>query len=158
MADTSIKIEGLDKLVSRLRKVGGLAGVRAAIKGAAIHVLNRMKEYPIARHAPQPFVSDKQRRGFFWHLRQGDIEVPYRRGQSPKSESLKHRWAMKIEDDGLTAIDGNNASYARLVQDEEKQTRYHKTTGWATVQNVMKDERDLVTGMVIGAAKKALVE
>lgn len=158
MADVSIKVEGLDKLVARLRKVGSLAGVRAAIKGAAIHVLNRMKEYPVARHAPQPFVSDKQRRGFFWHLRQGDIEVPYRRGQSPGSQSLKHRWAMKTEDDGLTAVVGNNASYARLVQDAEKQTRYHTTTGWATVQGVMKGERDLVTGMIIGAAKRALVE
>ena len=158
MADVSIKIEGLDKLVSRLRRVGSLAGVRAAIKGAAIHVLNRMKEYPAARHAPQPFVSDKQRRGFFWHLAQGDIEVPYRRGQSPGSQSLKHRWAMKTEDDGLTAAVGNNASYARLVQDAEKQTRYHTTTGWGTVQGVMKEERDLVTGMIIGAAKKALVE
>ncbi len=158
MADVSIKVEGLDKLVNRLRKVGSLAGVRAAIRGAAIHVLNRMKEYPVARHAPQPFVSDRQRRGFFYHLRKGDIEVPYRRAQSPKSESLKHRWARKTEDDGLTEVVGNNASYARLVQDEEKQTRYHKTTGWATVQSVMKDERDLVTGMIMGAAKKALVE
>jgi hypothetical protein len=138
--------------------VGGLAGVRAAIKGAAIHVLNRMKEYPPARHAKQPFVSDRQRRGFFAKLRAGEIQVPYRRGQSPKSESLKHRWAMRTEDDGLTAVVGNNASYARLVQDAEKQTRYHKTTGWGTVQGVMKEERDLVTGMIIGAAKKALVE
>jgi hypothetical protein len=158
MADVSIKIEGLDKLVSRLGRVGGLSGVRAAIKGAAIHVLNRMKEYPVARHAPQPFVSDRQRIGFFKRLRAGDIEVPYRRAQSPGSQSMKHRWAMRTEDNGLTAVVGNNASYARLVQDEEKQTKYHKTTGWGTVQGVMKEERDLVTGMIIGAAHKALVE
>ena len=158
MADVSIRVEGLAELVARLKKVGSLTGVRAAIKGAAVHVLNRMKEYPVASHRPQPFVSDKQRRGFFYYLNLGDIEVPYRRGKSPKSESIKHRWTRRTEDDGLTEVVGNNASYVRLVQDADKQAKYHTTTGWQTVQSVMKEERDLVTGMIMGAAQRALVE
>jgi hypothetical protein len=157
-SDVVLEIDGLKKLTRRLDKIADLSYVRATLEGAAIQIADRMKEYPPERHAPQPFASDKQRRGFFWHLKQGDIEVPYRRGQSPSSESLKHRWTVKLEDEGLTATIGNNASYARLVQDSDKQTRYHAATGWPTVQGVAEEERTAVIEAITAAVKKSLVE
>lgn len=43
-----------------------------------------------------------------------------------------------MENQGWRAVVGNNASYARLVQDSAQQTAYHKTTGWVTTDDVMK--------------------
>jgi hypothetical protein len=85
--------------------------------------------------------SDKARRmraGFFYHLKHGDIEVPYRRGQSPRSEKLGQSWTTQTENQGFRAIIGTGVSYARMVQDSARQTSYHRQTGWITTNQVEK--------------------
>jgi hypothetical protein len=84
--------------------------------------------------------SDKAKRmraGFFAKLKSGEIEVPYRRGASPGSEKLGARWAISTQNQGWRAVIGNNASYAKLVQDSAKQTGYHRGTGWITTNQVV---------------------
>ena len=148
MSDIEINSTGIPELTARLREAGQPERIFAAIKAGALHLVNSLREYPQQPHRPQPFVSDKQRRGFFARLRRGEIEVPYRRGQSPGSESLKHRWTSEAILGGYGQQIGNNASYARLVQDRDKQTKYHQQTGWPTYQDVQEREGDNVIKLV----------
>lgn len=98
-----------------------------------------LKQYPInTAGAPQPFKSDKSRRYFFAALRRGEIEVPYRRGQSPGSETYAKRWYVEVS--GLTATIGNNASYARYLSHETEQSGYMAARGWRKLKEVAEEK------------------
>jgi hypothetical protein len=125
---------------SALEAMLRLAGLKSGLSAAALHVKSVISPYPRRRYAPQPFVSDKGRRGFFAKMRSGEIEVPYQRGSSPGSQSLGRRWTTQARDGGFTQVVGNNASYAPLVHEEASQTMYHKMTGWKTDEGVVKSE------------------
>src|SRR3990172_8391206 len=102
---------------------------------AAEHVKGQIQTYPRARRGPQPFKTEKQRRGFFAKLKAGVIDVPYRRGISPNSQRLDAKWCVSMLSD-LRASIVNTATYARLVHDRTQQSRYHEETGWKTAQDV----------------------
>jgi hypothetical protein len=136
----SSEIRGMPQLLEKLRQLESLAPIKAGMKAAAVHVKGKVAKYPKVSRRPQAFVSAKQRRGFFARLRAGQIEVPYRRGTSPMTERLGQSWTIEERDDGLTQVIGTNVSYARLVQDEKKQTAYHAGTGWRTAQAVLEQE------------------
>jgi len=152
----TIRIEGLSELLAKITRLSQLAGVKAALRVAALHIKGKVARYPAASHRPQPFVSDKQRRGFFYHLKHGDIEVPYRRGTSPGSETLGRRWTTEARNSGLTQVIGNNASYAQLVQGPERQTAYHAATGWQTTAQVAEQEAPVVIEYVRAAIENEL--
>ena len=100
----------------------GAVGIAAAIQ----HVI---APYPPVSRRPQPFKSVRQRRGFFAALRRGRIEVPYRRGRSPGSETLGRRWNIRPLSFG--AVLENRARYAGLVHGKKgRQAAYHARTGW----------------------------
>jgi hypothetical protein len=117
--------------------------MRATVLAGGEHLKGKIAIYPAQRHGAAIWSQDaekrkKQLRGFFYHLRQGDIEVPYRRGQSASSQSLGRKWTAALGEtlpDGEQAVVGNNAPYASLVQGPE-QTRYHQLTGWITTTQV----------------------
>lgn len=140
----TIHIEGIEPLLSKLTTLAQLKQLAKAVKAAAIHVRGKAARYPAESHRPQPFKTDKQRRGFFAKLRSGEIEVPYRRGISPGSETLGRKWTIAGSNAGLTQTIGNNASYAKLVQSDEDQTGYHRATGWQTVTQIVDNERETV--------------
>lgn len=135
MAET-IRLEGAEELIKKLQSLEDMKRVKSAIHQAAVFLHGKLKEYPKASHRPNPMLklNDKMRRGFFYHLKKGDIEVPYRRGQSPGSEKLGQSWTVRRENMGFRAIIGTNVSYAQLVQDSAKQTSYHRGTGWITTK------------------------
>ena len=155
MANKSIR--GDAELRRKLAKLKRLDGVAAAVQGGAETVLGAWKVRPPVSRRPQPFVSDKQRRGFFAKLRSGEIEVPYRRNQSPQSEQMSKRWAIESRKSGLAAVIGNNASYARLVRDSDEQTKYHKETGWKTDAQVIKETEAKVLKEIQKAIDKILM-
>ncbi|HLA80587.1 MAG TPA: hypothetical protein VJP78_03005, partial [Thermoleophilia bacterium] len=64
--------------------------------------------------------------------------VPYRRGISPNSQRLDTKWFVSMISD-LRASIVNSATYATLVHDRTKQSRYHHETGWKTAQDVAED-------------------
>ena len=144
---STIRLEGYDALLRKITTLEQMRQLAAAVKSAALHVKGKIAQYPAESHRPQPFVSDKQRRGFFAKLRKGKIDVPYRRGASPGSQSLGRKWTIASSNGGLTVTVGNNVSYGPLVQGE-KQTGYHATTGWRTVEQVMDAERETVVEYV----------
>lgn len=109
-----------------------------ASRAMLIHLRSKVAVYPPVSRRPMDFQSDSERREFFARLAAGEIEVPYRRGLSPNSESLGKRWQIKGRGRSWTL--SNNASYASLVQGR-KQHPYHKGTGWKTVQSALDSER-----------------
>ena len=156
MPEAGIKVEGLPSLQKIMRDVGSLRPVVVGMKAGAIHLKGKIAKYPRVSRRPQPFKTNKQRRGFFAKLRSGEIEVPYRRGISPSSERLGQSWTVKARDGGLTQVVGTDTTYGQLVQDRIKQTLYHKTTGWKTTEDVTEQEGDEVVRGVKREIDKAL--
>ena len=151
-----IRIEGLPELQKIMQKVGSLQPVKTGLKSAALHVKGKIAKYPPVSRRPQPFVSDLQRRGFFAKLNSGEIDVPYKRGISSKSERLGQSWTVEPRNAGLTQIVGSDTSYGPLVQAKDKQTRYHKETGWRTTAQVIDEETDVVIKIVKDVVDRAL--
>jgi hypothetical protein len=145
---THIHIEGIEPLLAKVKTLAQLKGIAKVVKAAAVHVKGKLATYPAQRHGPQPFKTDKSRRFFFWALKNGKIDVPYRRGVSPGSERLGSKWTIRGTNAGLTQTLGNNTSYGRLVQSDKGQTAYHAATGWKTVEQVAHEERGLVVDFI----------
>src|SRR3990167_5853255 len=133
-----IEIEGVEKLNGKLKRLINLQAYRHGLQAAALHVKGQAASYPHVSRRPQPFKTDKQRRGFFARLKAGLIDVPYRRGISPNSQRLDTKWFVSMLSD-LRASIVNSATYARLVHDRTQQSRYHQETGWKTAQEVAED-------------------
>ena len=140
----TIRLEGAEALLRKITTLAQLKSMGAAVRAAAVLVRGKIAHYPGEGHRPQPFKSDKSRRFFFWALKHGKIDVPYRRGASPGSKKLGQSWTIEGSNAGLTQTIGTNVSYARLVQGPELQTAYHKTTGWKTTHTVANEERKTV--------------
>lgn len=158
---STIRVEA-DELIRKLTSLAQFRKVKAAVTVAGKFIRGKMATYPSSRHGPAiPRAKDwsaKQRRGFFAKLRSGEIEVPYRRGASSGSERLGSKWTTQSANAGMTAIVGNNASYVRLVQDAENQTRYHKMTGWPTDDQVMRDHGPTVVEYIRQAIEREIAE
>lgn len=141
----SIKIEGMDELLAKIKTLQELKPVIAAMKAAAVYVKGKAATYPERKTITRAsvygssFKSVKQRRYFFWALRTGRIEVPYRRGMSPGSQAFGRRWTIAAQNNGLTQTIGNNAGYGPYLMDPAKQTAYAKAMGWQTTQAIADD-------------------
>jgi hypothetical protein len=135
MAET-LRLEGVEELLKKLTSLEDMRRVKAAIALSADMLRGRLAEYPVRSSRPNMMLklNDKMRRGFFAKLKSGEIEVPYRRGQSPGSEKLGQSWTVRKSNYGFKATIGTGVSYARLVQDSAKQTSYHRGTGWITTK------------------------
>ena len=129
----------LGKVPIVIRKVQRNKIISRAGKAILLNLRSKVAVYPPVSRRPQAGQwSDAERRAFFAKLRAGEIEVPYRRGLSPGSESLGKRW--QIKGSGKNQSLSNNASYSSLVQGR-KQIPYHKGTGWKTIEAVIDSER-----------------
>jgi len=148
MANAKFEIVGLDSLQAAFKKAPTLVRTfgRATMAGALKMLHDVLRKYPARRYgAKADFVSAKQARAFFVKMSTGEIEVPYRRGQSPGSERLGASWTMATvvsPSQGIRGVLGTRVSYAKYVQDEDWQTAMHKTTGWPTIQGVVRDKAD----------------
>lgn len=145
-----IKVLGIEETLQRLRSLTDMRAVNAMLLSAALYLKSKVAQYPprkrLKRRAVygQTFQSVRQRKWFFAALSNGDIEVPYRRGLSPGSESLGRKWTV-YSLSPFTVVVGNNVSYARYVQDQEMQSRYMREVGWQTVQQVVEAEHERIT-------------
>lgn len=140
---TNIRIEGIDRLLKKLGRMGS-AVYKPAIAEAATHIKSVLEVYPPRRYGKQPFKTARQRAYVMWALNEGLIEIPYRRGLSPGSQALGRRWTIEFRDNGKTAIVGNNVRYGPLVQGADTQSRYHQLTGWKTDRQVATEEAPAV--------------
>jgi hypothetical protein len=153
---TGITPKGFAEAVAKLRKLEQLQALAPTIKAGGLHAKRYLMKYPARVTQKVEFKSDKQRRYFFWALKKGIIEVPYRRGQSPGSETLGKKWGIKVEHGGLTVRVGNLASYGPLVQDRDRQTAMHRKTGWPTVQDVAEQQGPVIVMMIMKKIRQIL--
>ena len=137
---TTIRIEGAKELIAKIDSIAKMNKVKAAIGLVATDLKGKIAQYPPRSSRPNPLIrlNPRVRRGFFYHLKKGDIEVPYRRGQSPGSQKLGQSWNVQQSLSGWQATVGTSVSYARLVQDSANQTSYHRGTGWITTNQVVR--------------------
>lgn len=149
--DVNVRIGKVDVL---MRKLQANQGFRTGTKAAFVHLKSKVAKYPPRSSRPQAqYWTPKQRRGFFYHLKKGDIEVPYRRGTSPNSERLGQRWI--VEGEGYDTVLHNRAGYSSRVQGS-RQTEYHKRTGWKQVDTVIKEETPTMGKIVYQEVQKDL--
>ena len=160
----SIKIDGMDELLAKIKTLQELKPVIAAIRAAAVYVrgavITAVPQTKVVTRASvygSSFKSIKQRKFFFAALRDGRIEVPYRRGMSKKSEAFtkkasgeeskgsKGSWTISERNNGLTQVVGSNASYGPYLMDPQKQTAYAKAMGWQTTQAIADETTSEVT-------------
>ncbi len=155
-------IRGMEELLARLAEVRDLRRVKGALLAAGEHLKGAVSVYPPVKRLTlkevygQSFKTERQRRGFFAKLRSGEIEVPYHRGESPGSQRLKAGWAVAAENDGLTVVVGNDATYGPLAQDREQQSLYLRRVGWVTIQDTLAAEGDHVLGLLSDAVEDSL--
>lgn len=161
MADTGLSFDGLDKLNAWLLSAINPRAFRDVVEAGARTLTGIFKKYPPVKRLTRrevygsAFRSDKQRRWFFWALRTGQIEVPYFRGQNPRSENLQQSWAVEMVDDETVRV-GTQVSYAQTVMDDAKQSKYMAAVGWRTVQTLMSDAD--VNATVVDSLNKAIAQ
>lgn len=142
--------EALDMFLQGNQRVG-MALKRAT--HASVKLLRaRLAKYPGKSTGKATFVSDKQRRFFFAALRQGSIQVPYRR-----TGTLGRKWTSKVTftDNDVMGFAGNTAPYAPLVQGFGTQARIH-AGNWQTDQLVADESRDEVLGIFASEISRAM--
>ena len=152
-------VSGLDPIIAKLEGLDDPSVFRRPMNQSVLHLHNKVAAYPSGnQHRPQPFKTDKSRRYFFAALKRGEIEVPYRRGQSPMSETLGKKWTRRINQSDLSFIIGNNVSYGLYVQDRDNQAHIHKKIGWITIQDVVEQEEETVVRFVKAEVDKILAK
>lgn len=127
VAKAAAKVEGGAKVL--------FDNVKRATNEALAFAQNFIAKYPSKSSGKRmAFQSEKQRRWFFWALRSGQIEVPYRR-----TGTLGKSWTTDVNatSDSIRGVLGNVRSYAQYVQDEELQAQMHKGH-WPTVQMLLR--------------------
>lgn len=129
MADLTITIQGVDRLIAKLGRVQGTQVLLPSMQRAVIRLQRYMAKYP----APPP----KSR---------------YRR-----TGTLGRRWTTKIDStgDGVTGKVGNNTVYGPLVQSKQFQSSVHKKR-WQTDADAIRDNRSDIVKDFNASIKEAL--
>jgi len=135
MGDIRISIKGMAEVQHALENFPRQLAQYLARAGweAGSEILNTkgLRAYPPDKpRAPQSqYWSDNQRRHFFWLLRTGQIEVPYRRGLSRRSETYGKQFYIDRDVNNWITRIGNRASYAKYLGGLE-QSKYMENRGW----------------------------
>lgn len=111
-------------------------------------VTSRLKTYPAQQQGKRhTFRSDRERRGFFYHLRRGDIKVPYKRTRTlARAWSNETRATLGGEFKAIIGLNTNIAPYGPFVEgllggDKAlSQSADMKERGWPSVETVAKEE------------------
>lgn len=134
----TFKLEGLDKLLAKLKSLEDLKFLKAVILAAGRTVKAHIATYPPATEANSP-----RGPGQSWYQRgEGTHYQKVGGGESvyKTSETLGRSWTTTVKDNGLTVEVGAHASYAPFVQDKESQAWFHKARGWLTTDDVITED------------------
>lgn len=133
MPFVEIEIKGIKEALAALGKVDSDMTLPMTDAIAEEVVLPRLREYPPASRAKQPFKSDKSRRFFFAALKRGDISVPYHR-----TSALAALWETKHTSLSSLDIVSRRKKSDLIIGDSGKQAAYHRGT-WPTVDQVAEE-------------------
>lgn len=125
----SIKVDASD--LKKFEEVD-LLSLRIAVGDAIAQeaILPMFRANPFQAHAPQPFVSDKQRKFFFWALRNDRIEVPYKR-----TGAINVLWEVTTLSNGNTKVASKRKNAKYVIGESAEQSRYH-AGNWLSVTEV----------------------
>lgn len=142
----SLELSGSDPLIAKLNALGRMSFANALLMAGGFYLARKFATYPPRKRPTRKsvygtsFKTEKQRKYFFAALHKGEIDVPYRRGISPGSETLGRRWTVYSKSQFVVAV-GNNASYARKVQSLQNQALYMAAVGWVPAETTLERER-----------------
>jgi hypothetical protein len=156
MADfIGIDILGNEELARKLSRFPDIVQ-DDAIDDLSEYLIKVWRIYPPKKHVTRrraygrTFQSDKQRKYFFWALRNGIIDVPYRRTQT-----LRKNWQQIGS--GRKSIIANETPYAKYVMgDETEQSRMMNIIGWISAVDIFDDRADRIDKVLYEATKKSL--
>ena len=156
MPEVSIDIKGEHEIIKLAREIQTLRPVKSGLRAGASFLKGKIARYPMVRRRTMNFVSDQQRRHFFWLMNTGRIEVPYRRGISEGSERHGQSWTVQERRGGLTQVIGSDTSYGPLLQSRDQQTEFHREGGWETVEDLAEEHAEEVNRRLKVAMDRAL--
>ncbi len=154
-------VEGLDEAIRGLERFPYLVEEEAtpALRQMGEAVRGQVAVYPAQVRIPVVFASDRQRAYVHWALRNGQMEVPYRRGGSPGSERLRSSWTVQVEGAGLArrAVVGTRASYAALVQGPAgAQAARHGQAGHMRLDEAVEQARGTIERVLTEMVRRVL--
>ena len=126
----SIKVTGLNKAVSAMRKIQSGEFVKKPLTKFDYRVKKDVKEYP---HALDPS----------WR----------------RTGTLKRHWWSKVSDSGVMFTNPARSKYgyyAGYVQEETDQVWWHARTGWKTIQSAVGDHMGKLRDDIVKEIKKLL--
>ena len=151
MAGITIRVEGAEKLLAGLTKLEQMQRVKDEVQAGGILLQSKLQHYPKKAKVGNPLIrsNDRVRRGFFYHLKHGNISVPYNR-----SYTLQSKWTSQPRKGGWEAVVGNKApDYKHLVQGS-RQTFQHKASGWLTVAGAVETYGPQIQARIRAALEK----
>ena len=156
-AGVTVEIEGLDKLIKKLEKLGQLSKVHSGIRAAGRMLKGLMTKYPpqTAANVPAGPGSSWYQRGkgsWYWRIRDNQ-KVPGKK----KSERLETKWSTKYDKAKFELQTGTNVSYSKFVQGPKgTQAKALKKIGWKGIDVVSKEQTPRIQEMVYQAVKRAI--
>ena len=144
MPDTQIEILGLDTLAGAIGQLQAMTVARDAMEEAVERVRTQIAVYPPPPHGYRMvWKSERQRRWFFAALRDGRIQVPYRR-----TMTLSRRWTTEViaSPAEIRGIVGNITTYGPWVQSEANQATIHQGR-WRTAERVAREMEPTVQSL-----------
>ena len=128
----------INKLFDRFDTASVQRILRPPMEASLLMLQDDLTDYPPPSTGKIRFKSAKQRRYFFWALREGFIQLPYhRKGKLGQSWT----WRITSTGNGLRGQVGTNLSYAKWVQNEDSQARIHRGN-WLTDTGAVQQKRD----------------
>ena len=128
--------------------------LRRPMEASLLQLHSDLTDYPGPPQRPYPKMlrTERQRRYFFWALKNGVITVPYHR-----TGKLGQSWTWKIDTtpSGLRGEIGTNMSYAKRVQHQGLQARIHQGN-WLTDYGAIEKRRDEIGRRFRAAIRAAL--
>ena len=147
-----MKIIGLDKLTKKVDRLAKMEAVKGGVKEAGLLIKGRIAQYPPESEAnrwhtkvyydpdtkKERWIVTKYQRNWGQKYQRADGSV----GGRKTSENLGKRWTVHYRNQGMTAIVGNNATYAPFVQGDDTQAWFHTKRNWKTDKIVLEESKD----------------
>lgn len=137
-------IQGIEATTERLGKIRNPEGMREGSRAVAEYIVKELKRYPSPKRVSRKtafgvtFFTDKQRRWFFANLREGKLQIPYRR-----TRTLMGGW----RDAPLGSSDYmvyNEVPYAPYVQGDIGKSRMMTIIGWQSLKELVRRMGDRI--------------
>jgi len=131
-----IRIEGLEKEIERLEKLGGPKALREPMAKTAIYTQKLVMKYPKKmKGAFSMYATKEQKRAYWAKVSSGEITHNNRVGYV-RSRGLGRSWTVSVAVDGRWARVETVKPHAPYVMGPVSQQRFHKATGWKTLKEI----------------------